>query len=68
MSTKTRTIVAEEYGMCRKTLRKRMDAMPYEFPKTSLDPRWLKLIYEEMGYPESVDEDDYVKVRVPPSF
>jgi len=62
---KTRIAIAAEYGICRKTLRKRMSAMPYEFPETSLDRPWLKLIYEEMGYPELVDEEDFAKVRVP---
>ena len=50
MHTKSRTNIADEFGVCRKTLRKWMDAMPYEFPYL-LTTQWQKLIYEEIGYP-----------------
>jgi hypothetical protein len=51
MLIKTKTMLAAEYGVCRKTLRKWMGAMPYEFPRILTEP-WLKLIYEELGYPK----------------
>lgn len=61
---KTREALAREYGMCRKTFRKEMKALGYDFPRT-LTPPWQKLIYEELGYPDGVERADYVKVDLP---
>jgi len=57
-------MIADEYGVCRKTLRKWMDTTGYDFPFI-LTPIWCKLIYEEFGYPESVKEKIYEKIRLP---
>jgi hypothetical protein len=64
---KTKKTLADEYGVCRKTLRKWMDATEYEFLYI-LTPSWCKLIYEEFGYPEGIDESDYAKVRLPRQY
>jgi len=67
MLIKTKTAIAAEYGVCRKTLRKWMKAMPYEFPGMLTAP-WQKLIYEELGYPKGVKEEDFAEVRVPKQY
>ena len=67
MCLKTRANIAEEFGVCRKTLRKWMDAMPYGFPYL-LTASWQKLIYEELGYPLGVEEEDYNKIKVPKEY
>ncbi|TXF81309.1 hypothetical protein FUA23_22025 [Neolewinella aurantiaca] len=67
MYLKSRANIAEEFGVCRKTLRKWMDAMPYEFPYLLAAP-WQKLIYSELGYPPGVTADDFAKIKAPKEY
>lgn len=64
MPSKTRKAIADDYNICRKTLRKYMNAMPYEFPRI-LSTSWLKVIYENLGYPDGIDSADYQNVKSP---
>ena len=64
MTIKTREQIALEYGVCRKTLRKWMSTTGYGFPR-HLTLAWQKLIYEEFGYPEDVNDDMYEQVKFP---
>ncbi|TXF81583.1 hypothetical protein FUA23_21945 [Neolewinella aurantiaca] len=50
-----------------KTLRKWIDAMPYEFPYLLTAP-WQKLIYSELGYPPGVEEGDFAKIKAPKEY
>jgi|AntRauMFilla1563_2_1112583.scaffolds.fasta_scaffold53961_1 hypothetical protein len=63
----TRKAIAQEYSVCRKTLRKWMDELPYESPHL-LTLSWQKLIYEELGYPPGVDSEDFDKVQIPRKY
>lgn len=63
---KTKSQIAEEYGVCRKTMRKMMDAMPYDFPRSNLTPSHVKAVYEAIGcYPSNENESDWERVRLP---
>ena len=67
LSFKTKAQLAAEYGLCRKTMRKKMRAMPYDFPRTSLSPSFVKAVYESIGhYPSGVNEEEWRGVRLPP--
>ena len=41
--------------------------MPYEFPYLLTAP-WQKLIYEDIGYPSGVKEEDYNKIKIPKEY
>ena len=65
MIYKTRSIMASEYGRCRKTFRKMIAALEHALPKGNICPRWQKYIYEVYHYPTGVDKMDYDDVRLP---
>ena len=51
--------------MCRKTLRKLMRDMPYDF-KNLLTAPYVKAIYEEIGYYlDGIEEEAWSRVRLP---
>lgn len=62
---KTRTMLANEFGVCRKTLRRRFDGLEFVPPPGEIDPRWQKYIYDCLYFPDGVNADDYEKVRFP---
>jgi hypothetical protein len=39
----------------------------YSFPR-HLTLTWLKLIYEEFGYPEGVKEENYEQIKFPRAY
>ena len=67
MNVKTRANLANEYRVCRKTLRKWMGDMPYEFPHLLTAP-WQKIIYEDIGYPPGAEEAKLEKVKFPKEY
>ncbi|MEM8524755.1 MAG: hypothetical protein AAGG68_08925 [Bacteroidota bacterium] len=54
---KTRQQVAEEYGICYKTLMRRLKKLSIILPKGLLFAKQQKHIYEQLGYPNSTNED-----------
>jgi hypothetical protein len=64
MTIKTREQIALEHGVCRKTFRKWMATTGYGFPR-HLTLAWQKLIYEEFGYPQKVEQETYEQVKLP---
>ena len=56
---KTRQQIAAEYGIDRKTLRKRMKMAGVYPPKGLLDRKWQKAIYEALRYPPGISKTDY---------
>ena len=62
---KSKSQLAAEYGVCRKTMRKFMNAMPYTFT-SPLTPPYIKAVYDEMGYYlDGVKASDWVDIRLP---
>ena len=67
MQIKTRSQIATEYGVCRKTLRKWMASTGIAFPH-SLTVSWQKLVYEEFDYPPCVDYEIFESIRLPRQY
>ncbi|SER47281.1 hypothetical protein [Neolewinella agarilytica] len=67
MQIKTRSQIAVEYGVCRKTLRKWMADSGFEFPR-HLTTSWQKLVYEQFDYPPGVEYESYQSVRLPRQY
>lgn len=62
---KTRTAIANEFGVCRKTFRKRLSALQYDLPPGNVSPRWQKYVYLSLHFPDGVRREDYEVVRLP---
>jgi transcriptional antiterminator len=55
---KTRLEVAEEYGISRRTLRRRLKALNIQIPPGRITPADLKRIYRALGEPPFREEDE----------
>ena len=53
--TKTRSEIAEEYGIDRRTLQRWLKKEKVAIPNRMLTPREQQLIYQLFGKPESLD-------------
>ena len=51
LQPKTRTQIAAELGVCRKTLRKWLEDHKILLPRGAVSPVNQKIIYETFGYP-----------------
>ncbi|MEL7161987.1 MAG: hypothetical protein AAFN92_14595 [Bacteroidota bacterium] len=65
MTIKTKAQMAAEFGWCPKTFRGKLKELAIEIKGRGVDPRWQKLIYETLWYPDGVLEADYEKYRLP---
>jgi hypothetical protein len=63
--TKTRTAVAGELKVTRKTLQRMLDRAGVELPPGPVYLPWQKVIYEMFSYPEGVGPDDYKNIPLP---
>ena len=64
--TKTRTTIAQELQVDRKTLRRMLVANGINLPSGPVYAPWQKLIYETFSYPEGERAEDYAGGEVPP--
>lgn len=65
MQCKTREQVAKEYGISTKTLSRKLAAKGIDLPKGLIFPRWQKLIYQQLGWPDSLDQAKYDSITTP---
>ena len=56
---KTRQQIAIEYGIDRKTLKKKLDQIGISLPSGLLSTEWQKRIYETLGYPSGAVKKDF---------
>ncbi len=63
--TKTRTAVAAELKVTRKTLQRMLEREGIELPPGPVYLPWQKVIYETFSYPEGFGPDDYKKIPEP---
>lgn len=57
--------MANEFGFCRKTFRKRLHEAGISLPNGLVSPACQKLIYESLWYPDEVSREDYNNVTLP---
>ncbi|MFQ5447800.1 MAG: hypothetical protein ACE5FF_12780 [Saprospiraceae bacterium] len=55
----TRQQIAAEYGIDRKTLRRKMKKAGIFPPDGLLDRKWQKAIYEALNYPPGISKTDF---------
>jgi hypothetical protein len=60
--SKTRRQIADEFDIHYQTLWRRLEKNGIKLPKGRLLPKWQKVVYEELGYPKSVQRSDYEEV------
>ena len=53
LKVKTRQELAEEYGICVKTLKRRLEKVNIETGNGLIFPKTVKIIYETLGVPKS---------------
>jgi len=51
-TTKTRQQIAEEYGIHRSTLDRKLKKLNIQLPRGTIMPKDIKRIYEALGWPE----------------
>ncbi len=51
MESKTRKVLAREYGVDRKTFAKMLKRRNIELPSVTLSPAWVEKVYEALGDP-----------------
>ena len=52
MKAKTRQQIAQEFGICTKTLNKWLKQANLRIPKGLIQPRYQKLIYDKLSTPK----------------
>ncbi len=57
--------IVREYGWDRKTLYNKLKRYDVQIPRGYLSMGQQKMIYECLGYPEGVEEEDYEGVEIP---
>jgi len=62
---KTRSTLASELKVARKTFRCMLQRAGIELPPGPIYPPWQKLIYETFTYPEGVPRNAYNDVAMP---
>jgi hypothetical protein len=65
LTFKTRSEIAKEFGVCRKTFREKLKVAEINLPDGLVFPPWQKLIYETFWFPEGVEEQQYASVPLP---
>lgn len=65
LTLKSREVLAGEFGVCPKTFRKYLRTAEIELPRGMVRPSYQKLIYEQLWYPDGVEEELYEKVKLP---
>lgn len=60
--SKTRLQIADEYDIHYQTFWRRLKEFEIVLPKGRVLPKWQKIIYEKLGYPEGVQSSDYEKI------
>jgi hypothetical protein len=50
---KSKKQIAEEYGICTKTLTKWLKEERISFKRGLISPKWQEIIYKKLGYPKN---------------